>query len=146
MIDFEKFEKQCDAQRKINLNYLDEFRRDLEDAGLADKTIRRHLSNTEFYINTYLLHDEVLPMKEGCRYEKLDDFIGWFFIRKCTWSTPATIKTTAASLKKFYKCMMDKDFVTEADYKEVIDTIRDFMDTWLDDCKCYNRTGHMSWE
>ena len=50
MMDFEEYEKQCKAQETINLKYLDEFKEELEAAGLADKTIRRHLSNTEFYL------------------------------------------------------------------------------------------------
>lgn len=69
MLDLAKLETQCTEQRKINLKYLDLFREELEHAGLSGKTIQRHLSNTEFYLNTYLLHDEILPMEEGCKPE-----------------------------------------------------------------------------
>ena len=31
----------------------------------------------------------------------LGDFLGDYFIRKCMWSTPSSVKTTAARLKKF---------------------------------------------
>ena len=29
----------------------------------------------------------------------LGDFLGDYFIRKCMWSTPSTVKTTAASIR-----------------------------------------------
>lgn len=40
-------------------------------------------------------------MENGCKDEYLSDFFGYFFIRKCMWSTPDTVKSTIASLKKF---------------------------------------------
>ena len=52
-------------------------------------------------------------MEEGVTM--LGDFLGDFFIRKCMWSTPATVKTTATSLKKFYKCMAEHGKIEKKD-------------------------------
>ena len=67
----------------------------------------------------------------------LDMFLGWFFIRKCMWSTPGTIKSTAASIKKFYKCMPDNK-IDEKDYKLLCDDIKENMEEWQYDCAMYN--------
>ena len=100
MIDFEKFEKQCDEIREINTKYIEEFVDELSKKGFVDKTIKRHYENVDFYLNTYLLREDALTMENGCKDEYLSDFFGYFFIRKCMWSTPDTVKSTMASLKK----------------------------------------------
>ena len=69
---------------------------------------------------------------------KIDSFLGNFFIRKCMWSTPGTIKSTAASIKKFYKCMMDCGIVKKKDYEFLCSEIKDRMEIWQTDCAIYN--------
>ena len=83
MIDFEKFEKQCDEIREINAKYIEEFVDELSKKGFVDKTIKRHYENVDFYLNTYLLREDALTMENGCKDEYLSDFFGYFFIRKC---------------------------------------------------------------
>ena len=95
-----------------------------------------NLNNINFYINNFLLYEEPIPMNQGCWY--VDSFLGEFFIRKCMWSTPATIKSTASSLKKFYKCMLEHNKVEKGDYAVLSETIKDNMEDWLYDCRQYN--------
>ena len=135
---YEEYEQKCDEIRMRNAAYLDEFREDLFNAGLKEKTINKHCQNTDFYINTYLLREEPLEMIRGSDSFMIDDFLGYFFIRKCMWSTPGTIKSTAASIKKFYSSMLQRGNIDELDYRELIETIRDNMDCWLKDCESYN--------
>ena len=84
-------------------------------------------------------------MEDGCKAEHLYDYFDWFFIHKCMWSTPAIIKTTAASLKKFYKCMMEKGHITKDAYTNLTDTFKYSMEDWLTDCENYNNTGTYPW-
>ena len=135
---YEEYEQKCGEIRLRNATYLDEFREDLFNAGLKEKTIDRHCQNADFYINTYLLREEPLEMTCGTDSFKIDDFLGYFFIRKCMWSTPGTIKSTAASIKKFYSSMLQRGNIDESDYRELTETIRDNMDSWLKDCESYN--------
>jgi len=51
---------------------------------------------------------------------------------------PASIKTTAASLKKFYRCMREGGHIDADDYEEVKWTIKEFMPDWQDQCESYN--------
>ena len=134
--EYEEYEEMCKKIREDNEGYLDIFERDLTEAGLTDKTINSHLGNADFYINTFLLREAPVPMKEGDMY--IDEFLGFFFIRKCMWSTPGTIKTTAASLKKFYKCMLENGKITVADYDTLCEIIKENMGEWQEDCRKYN--------
>ncbi len=135
MFDYEEYEKECDRIRKDNGELLSLFEDDLTNAGLSSKTIRRHLSNVDFYINEYLLREEPLTIEYGTA--KLDTFLGDFFIRKCMWSTPASIKSTAASIKKFYKCMLDHSELDKKYYDCLCDDIKENLEQWQDECAIY---------
>ncbi len=135
---YKEYEEKCEEVRAKNNLYLDEFENDLVVAGLKEKTINNHLSNVYFYINQYLLREEHLEMVEGTGYDKLNDFLGYFFICKCMWSTSGTIKSTAASIKKFYKSMLQRGNIKESDYMELIASIKENMDRWLEDCETFN--------
>ncbi len=102
--NYEDYERECKAIREENEGHLKEFEDYLSSKGLSDKTIKRHISNVDFYINTYLLQYDAERIGAGCLV--VNSYLGDFFIRKCMWSTPATIRQTAASFKKFYKCML----------------------------------------
>lgn len=119
-----------------NHEYLLLFQEDLENAGLKDKTIYNHLSNANLFINEFLIYNMDATMEEGVTM--LGDFLGDFFIRKCMWSTPATVKTTAASLKKFYKSMADHGKIEKKDYDYVCRDIKESMEYWQECCAEYN--------
>ena len=115
-MNYDDYSKACDKIRAKNSEYLNLFEQVLVDDGLKDSTIKRHLSTIDFYINDFLLYEEPLTMDYGIG--KIDSFLGDFFIRKCMWSTPGNIKSTAASIKRFYKCMQhNRIYRTLADNK-----------------------------
>ena len=136
MFDYEEYERECDKIRQTNEELLVLFEEELQNSGLSAKTVRRHLSNADFYINEYLLREEPRPMEDGIT--ELDMFLGFFFIRKCMWSTPGTIKSTAASIKKFYKCMLNHGKISKDDYAYLCDDIKENMEQWQTDCAVYN--------
>lgn len=69
-------EQQLYVISQNNSSYLHLFESDLQ--GLAPKTIKRHLQNMDFFLNTYLVFDEAHPltMEEGVT--AIDDFLGYF--------------------------------------------------------------------
>lgn len=136
MFDYEEYEKECNKIRQDNNELLSLFEGELLGSGLTAKTVNRHLANVDFYINEYLLRDEPLPMVYGT--VRLDMFLGDFFIRKCMWSTPGSIKSTAASIKKFYKCMLTHGKINKKHYDCLCDDIREGMDQWQYDCAVFN--------
>ena len=135
---YKEYEKRCNEIQIRNKVYLDEFAEDLLGAGLKEKTINRHLGNVEFYINTYLLREEPLEMVSGTNDFYINDFLGYFFIRKCMWSTPSSIRSNAASIKKFYKSMCERGHIEKSNYAELTDTIKENMESWMEDCESYN--------
>lgn len=136
-MDYETYDALSATIREQNNQYLSIFEDDLEAANLKPKTINKHLANVDFYINTYLLNYEPLEMSAGCGYE-IHNFLGDFFIRKAMWSTPASIKSTAASIKKYYKSMMDHGHVNKESYTNLCDEIEENMTDWQAECEAYN--------
>lgn len=135
MFNFEEYEKECERIREVNEGYLEIFAEDMSSK-LKPATISRHLRNIDMYINIFLLHEEPMQMEEGVFH--IDFFLGYFFIRKCGWSTPRTIKTSATSIKKFYKCMMDHGKVSPEQYECLCLEIKELLPEWQQLCAQYN--------
>jgi len=127
---YEAYEKACKKEREKNEVYLNDFQKWLKDKGLAEKTIRNHVSNVDFYINDYLCYYEVRDVKEGCYC--ISEFLGDWFIRKALWSSCAHIKSNAASIKKFYALMLEKGVVDQDDYDSLAEDIKEEMPVWLE--------------
>ena len=106
----------------------------LENKGLSSKTIKTHVSNVEFYINDYLGCD-LLDVTKGCY--KVDRFLGDWFIKKAAWSSCAHIKSSASSFKKFYAYLLEKNVVTQEDYDDLCETIKECMQDWLEEMNRY---------
>lgn len=132
--DYEEYEKKCSEIKKNNEELLEIFATNL--GNLSKETIARHVNNVSFYINQFLLYEDALTFDYGL--EKIDDYLGNFFIRKCMWSTPATIKSTAASIKKFYKCMLDHGKIEKEGYRYLCMMIKSEMEQWQFDCEQFN--------
>ena len=136
MFSYDEYEAECQKQMQRNASFLEIFEKDLLCAGLNANTIRKHLVNVDFYINTFLLCKEPLNMEQGCK--EIDMFLGDFYICKCMWSTPGNIKTTAASIKKFYKSMLEHGYVKKTDYKFLCTEIKENMVDWQEECERFN--------
>ncbi len=133
LMDYLDFSEQ---NEDTNHEYLLLFQEDLENAGLKQKNIYNHLSNADLSINDFSGNRMNVTMEEGVT--TLGDFLGDYFIRKCMWSSPSTVKTTTASLKKFYKSMAKHRKIEKKDYDYVCRDIKESMEYWQESCKSYN--------
>ena len=141
---YEAYERNCKRIREENAGYLNTFRENLEAAGLSPKTIRNHVDNIDFFLNEFLLRYEANPMAEGTGL--VSSFLGDYFIRKCMWSTPSSIRQYIASLKKFYKCMISEGKIDSDDYDYLLETIREEKDDWIEECEDFNGgSGGWGW-
>lgn len=135
----EPFDKEKIVKQHEEL--LNIFKEDLSN--LSDKTIKKHIQNVDFFINEYLLN------RNNANYEEVNNevdlFFRDFFIRKCMWSSPNSIKETAARFKKFYKSMMNHDKFKKTDYDCLCDTIKDEMKSWQESCDYYD-SGKSNWD
>jgi site-specific recombinase XerD len=130
MDDYEKYQNACNKIRNANQRLLTGFEKWLRSSGITDATIDKHLANVDFYINEYLLHEDVTDAKDG--FGAISMFLGNWFIRKAMWANRTTIKGNAASLKKFYTFMHEKGLVEEQDLLDLKQTIKAEMPEWLD--------------
>ena len=104
--------------------------------GLSERTIRRHKSNVDSYINGFVILYDIHPMEDDLHM--LSEYLGDFFIRKDLSSTPATIKTASSSIKKFYQYMLEHGKIKKEDYNNLCWVIKDEMELWQEECAAFN--------
>ena len=123
-------EKKIEENKKRNKKFMKEFEEYLKEKNLKDKTIKKHLSNVDLFINDYLNYYDIETPEEGIN--SVYSFLSGWFIEKCMWATVYTTKETAASIKKFYAYMSEKGDVKKEDYKELCEELKDSMDEILE--------------
>jgi len=128
MKSYEQYEKECKRIRKENENLLIDFKKWLSGKKLSKKTIDKHVSNVDFYINDFLLYEDAIEAADGV--SSMGMFLGYWFIRKAMWSRKAAIKENAASLKKFYKFMLEKKKFSKESFEYLKETIKEDMPEW----------------
>jgi hypothetical protein len=127
--DYEQYEIECERIRKSNDKLLDDFAKWLRKSNLADKTIGHHVDNIDFYINEFLLYEDAVEPQHGAGSTGM--FLGYWFIRKAMWASASSIKSNAASLKKFYTFLHERDAVSKDDLDFLKETIKEEMPEWL---------------
>jgi site-specific recombinase XerD len=127
--DYEQYEIECERIRESNGKLLADFEDWLRESNLADQTISRHVENIDFYINEYLLYEDAVEPQDGV--SDVSMFLGYWFIRKAMWASASSIKSNAASLKKFYTFLHDRGAVSQDDLDSLKETIKEEMPEWL---------------
>ena len=135
-MDYDQYEAEVKEIEKANREHVSTFKKWLKSKNLSDKTIRSHANNVDLYLNYYLTYYEPQKVKAGCY--SICGYLGGFFIRKAAWSSCPQIKSSAASIKKFYACMMEHGVVEKDDYAYLCKDIKENMDEWLDNMRRYD--------
>jgi len=128
---------------KDNEKLLARFEQWLIDAGLSDATIGRHVNNISFFLEHFLQYYEPVDARAGAGY--VAEFLGDWFIRKAMWSSEASIKGNAASLKKFYTFLAERGEVDRQVVKNLNQTIKVGMPIWLDNMREYMNLAEEDW-
>lgn len=129
-------EKKIKENQKRNKKFMKEFEEWLKEKSLSDKTIKKHISNVDIFINDYLNYYDIETAEEGIN--SVYSFLSGWFIEKCMWATPYTTKEEAASIKKFYAYMSEKGYVEKEDYKFLCEELKDSMDEILDTLEAFD--------
>ena len=127
--DYAKYEKECERIREDNAKLLDEFADWLGAKGLSESTVGTHCENLEFYLNHFLLHEDAERAEVGVHMA--GEFLGYWFIRKAMWASRASVKSNAASLKKFYTFMLEKGAIKQEELEDLKLRIKEEMPEWL---------------
>ena len=132
----ENIEKKIKENQTRNKKIIKEFEEWLKEKSLSDKTIKKHISNVDLFINDYLNYYDVETAEEGIT--SVYSFLNGWFIERCMWATPYTTKEEAASIKKFYAYMSEKGYVEKEDYKFLCEELKDSMDEILDTLEAFD--------
>lgn len=132
----ENIEKKIKENQTRNKKFIKEFEEWLKEKSLSDKTIKKHISNVDIFVNDYLNYYDIETAEEGIT--SVYSFLNGWFIEKCMWATPYTTKEEAASIKKFYAYMSEKGYVEKEDYKFLCEELKDSMDEILDTLEAFD--------
>lgn len=113
------------------------FKKDLATQKLSEKTAKKHAENVDFYLHDFgVNYEHILELKDGCY--AISYYLGDWYIDKCAWASKSDCKSQAASIKKFYKFMLDRGLVEKADYQHLVDEIKENQDEWLETIERYD--------
>ena len=130
MVDeYEQYEMDCERIRESNKKLLEAFAVWLRQSGLSSKTVETHTANVDFYLNEFLLYEDAEEPEEGVR--RIGMFLGYWFIKKAMWASASSIKSNAASLKKFYTFLQERGAVSEDELDWLKGVIKEEMPEWL---------------
>ena len=127
--DYARYERECEVIRKENAKLIDRFADWLGTKGLSEVTTGKHCRNIDFYINEFLLYEDAVQPEDGVH--DVGMFLGHWFIRKAMWATKASMKSNAASLKKFYAFMLENGSIEQHDFDELAERIKEELPDWL---------------
>jgi len=82
------------------------------------------------------LYEEPSRAKEGVN--KLDHFLGYWFIRKAMWASVTSIKENITSLKHFYSYMHTIDEIDLEELNAMKEEIQEGKDEWLETIRRYD--------
>lgn len=125
-----------DAQVKLiqahNQPLLDAFQAWLEESGLASKTIKNHLDNIDFFADYLIYYDDPLKRLDEAEDEDVFLFLTSWFPRKAMWANVTNVKAYLASFRKFFKWMGERGHVSEQTVAEVLYTLKEHRDEYLE--------------
>ncbi|MEZ9051965.1 hypothetical protein AB6E87_22090 [Vibrio sp. 10N.247.311.64] len=128
-MDYEEYEELADNQRDENYKLLEEFESYLADAGLTAITIKKHMSNLDFFVNDYLLYEEIITPEDGI--SSVNFFFNSWFPRKAMWSSPKSVNANCTVLKKFYSYLLSKKIIITEECSDLNKCIKLNKSEWL---------------
>jgi hypothetical protein len=128
-LTFEQVDKLLDAQIESNNILIYKFEKYLESQNLVKKTIKKHCDNIDFYINNFLLHDEIEKPEDNVN--SINMYFDYFMPRKTTFGSVNDTKNQIASLKKFYKYLLELNRISKSDYNELLQIIKNNKEDWF---------------
>lgn len=128
-MNYEEYEKKAKENQKRNEKFLDIYKNWLKNSKTSDKTIRKHVDNMDLYLNDYLNYYENISAEEGI--DEAYDFLNDWFIRKCLFATKSSLLEFCTSIKKFYKCMCEYNYIKNEDYEFLVKQIGENKNVFL---------------
>ena len=136
--EFDTEDRLRDEIEARNNSLLDIFAADLRSQRMSGKIIDDHIFNAHTYINLFLMTGPESPYTMEQGVERLDEYFGYFFIRKCMWSNVKNLPENTESVRLFYKSMMEHGVIEAKAYEKVEATITENINDWAEDMRQWN--------
>ena len=117
-----------DARLARNESLLREFSDWLENKGISQKTIDKHLVNVRIFLDEYLLIEDVESLEDAVIY--VNDYMGRYLIERQSWNCGKNVRESITSLKKFFRAMLELGEVDDISYAAFLEDIRWESDGW----------------
>lgn len=131
MSDTNSYDARVQAIRAYNQPILDGFRTWLEQSGLAEKTVKNHVDNIDFFTE-YLVYYEPLEKLDEADGSDVWMFLSDWFPRKALWASVSSVKSYMASFKKFLQWMGETGRVPPETVDDVLSTLKEGRDEFLE--------------
>ena len=131
MSSADSYDARVQAIKAYNQPILDDFRAWLEQSGLAEKTVRNHVDNIDFFTE-YLVYNEPLEKLDEADGSDVWMFLGDWFPRKAMWASESSVKSNMASFKKFFQWMGETGRVSPETLDDVLSTLKEGRDEFLE--------------
>ena len=131
MSSADSYDARVQAIKAYNQPILDDFRAWLEQSGLAEKTVRNHVDNIDFFTE-YLVYNEPLEKLDEADGSDVWMFLGDWFPRKAMWASESSVKSNIASFKKFFQWMGETGRVSTETVVDVLSTLKEGRDEFLE--------------
>ena len=130
MSSADSYDARVQAIKAYNQPILDDFGAWLEQSGLAEKTVRNHVDNIDFFTE-YLVYNEPLEKLDEADGSDVWMFLGDWFPRKAMWASESSVKSNIASFKKFFQWMGETGCVSPQTVANVLSTLKEGRDKFL---------------
>lgn len=127
--------EQIEIIRKQNEELLGEFQTFLEEKGLKQQSIEKHVYNIAYFLNEFLLYRDKRPEEVVL---EMDDFLGRWFIKKTPWVTMSAILSMISSIKKLYVLLYEKENITKKELQLLYSRIKRSQQNWINRLKSTN--------
>ena len=115
-----------------NKKYLNMFEKFLAKRNYREKTIEKHLSRVDYYINDYLMWGIPKHMEKGCSTE-IVGFIEYKVNEKVIPASVHNIDFFLSSISLFYECMCEHRIIKRDQFEEFKRDIRELKDEMVED-------------
>jgi site-specific recombinase XerD len=120
------------AIRAYNQPLLDSFREWLVQSGLAEKTVKAHVENIDFFTEYLVYYDDPLKKLDEADSTDVWMFLANWFPRKAMWASETSVKSNIASFKKFFQWMGETGRVSRETVSGVMTTLKEGRDEFLE--------------
>lgn len=128
-------EEEREAKRKENERIIEEYQTYLNEKGLAEHSIEKHIYNISYFLNEYLLYRDTGPDEALL---KMNDFVGNWFIKKTPWVTVSSIQLMISSIKHFYRHRQLQGKISKKDLDMLLSKIKRSQDDWINRFRATN--------